>query len=260
MGKLGMRMLERFGDQNELSPRVIFTSTCFLTHLKSPLHDLLNPLLKTYKLGLKTGDLAYGMIGSSAYCICYFMCGLPLKVLDQDAENFTAEMIKYKQLTALSPCLLHRQAALNLMGASHEVLQLQGSAIENIDVFLKQGTDIENARTEQVYSSLMMQIAYYMGDLTLGLEMVSQNLEHKDEDFPFFISTAYPYWRGLIYFALVQEGQKKYMRKARSQMRILSKYVNGGMINCHYMLLLLQAENAATIFSRNTVLSSHEKV
>jgi predicted ATPase len=248
MGRLGIRMLERFGEQNDLSPRVIFTSTVFLAHLKSPLHDLLNPLLKAYKLGLKTGDLAYGMIGSSAYCICYFMCGLPLSVLNQDAENFATEMIKYKQLTALSPCLLHRQAALNLMGASHDVLRLQGEAIENIDDFLKQGTDVENARTDQVYTSLMMQIAYYMGNLTLALEMVARNLKHGDEDFPFFISTAYPYWRGLIYFALVQEGQKKYMRKARSQMRILSKYVNGGMVNCHYMLLLLEAENAATVF------------
>lgn len=248
MGKLGMRMLERFGDQNELSPRVIFISTGFLAHLKSPLHDLLNPLLKAYKLGLKTGDLAYGMIASSAYCICYFMCGLPLTVLSQDAENFATEMIKYKQLMALSPCLLHQQAALNLMGESPEVLRLQGDAIENIEEFLKQGTDVENARTEQVYSSLMMQLAYYVGDLTLGLEMVGRNLKHGDEDFSFFISTAYPYWRGLIYFALVQEGQKKYTRKARSEMRILSKYVNGGMVNCHYMLLLLQAENAATNF------------
>jgi hypothetical protein len=248
MGKLGMRVMGRFGEK-DIGARVIFITNGFLTHLASPLHQLLNPLLKSHELGLKSGDLSYGMIASSVYCICYFLCGLPLRALDEDAEKFPSEMLKYKQLTAMSPCVLHRQAALNLMGESKDPLRLQGKAIKNIDAFLTQGTEIENIRANQVYTLLlMMQLSYYLGDLTTAAQMAKRNLKHKDDDFPFFVSTVYPYWRGLTFYALVQQGHKKYLRPARTQLRLLEKYVKAGLLNCHFMLMLLQAEDEATVF------------
>jgi hypothetical protein len=130
---------------------------------------------------------------------------------------------------------------------------LEGEAIQDIDEFLTQGTVIEKARTDQVYTTVMMQLYYYMGDLTRAAEMARQNLTFKDNDFPFFYATIYSYWRGLVYFALVQQdGKGKCLRQARRELRTLKKYVGGGLINCHYMLLLLEAEDAATSFLGNS--------
>lgn len=252
-------MLERFGGDNDLKSRTLFVTTAFLTHLSSPMHDLLNPLLEAHSAGLRTGDLAYGTIASSAYCIAYFMCGLPLSTLDQDASKFAEEMKTYGQLTALSPCLLHRQTALNLLGDSSNPLRLQGAAIRNIDAFLAQGTEVENARTDQVYTTLMMQLCYYMGDLSQANEMAARNLKYKDDDFPFFIQTAYPYWRALIYLALVQSGKWKFLRRAKKQIRQVEKYLKGGMINCHHMLLLLQAEYETTMVLKKGLPKKPEK-
>jgi hypothetical protein len=126
MGSLSVtKVLERFGDESVVvTTRVAVITTTFLNHVTSPLHQMLNPLVKANELRLQTGDLTY---------ICYFLCGLLLKALDEDSKHFLSEMREYNQLTRITQCLLHHQAALNLMGASNDTLRLEGEAIEDLD-------------------------------------------------------------------------------------------------------------------------------
>jgi hypothetical protein len=136
------------------------------------------------------------------------------------------------------------------MKKSDDLLLLQGDAIPHLKVVLhNEGSDTDFHRKQQVYTLLMMQLCFFMGDLNQAKEMAERNLKFRDEDFPYFLAaTIYPFWRSLIYFSLVRQGQTKYRWKAFAQMRIIEGFVRAGISNCHYMLIILKAEKAAMEF------------
>jgi hypothetical protein len=135
------------------------------------------------------------------------------------------------------------------MGKSDDSLLLQGDAIPDLKVVLhNEGSGQAFHRKQQVYTLLMMQLCFFMGDLNQAKEMAERNLKFRDEDFPYLAATIYPFWRSLIYFSLVRQGQTKYRWKAFTQMRIIEGFVKAGIGNCHYMLMILKAETAAMEF------------
>jgi predicted ATPase len=248
MGDLGLKMQDRFKyiDDCMEAETMFFTATT-LAHLTRPLHDLLDMELKAHDAGFQIGNMKVVAGAALFYTAAYYHCGLPLQVMTEDAAKFADELKESNQQISLVECLLYRQAGLNLMGRSDDPLILQGEAIDDLSVVL--GTNgSQKHSTRQVYTLLMMQLCFFMGDLKQAKQMAEENIACKDEDYPLFPAMIYPFWRSLIYFSLVRKGRTKYRRKAFTQKRIIEGFVKAGIGNCHYMLMILEAEEAAMEF------------
>jgi hypothetical protein len=70
----------------------IFLTASTLAHLTRSLHDLLDMELKSHDSSFETGDLKAATSASMVYIVTYYHCGLPLKVLIEDAAKFADEM------------------------------------------------------------------------------------------------------------------------------------------------------------------------
>jgi predicted ATPase len=253
MGDLGLNVQDRFRHvDNCMEAETTFIAATTLAHLTRPLHDLLDMELKSHDSAYQIGDLRVVMGASLFYTAAYYHCGLPLHVIMiEDAAKFTTEMEEANLHLLRAECLLYRQAALNLMGRSDDPLLLvqeDDTPPSSNEVLVHKGTAKDYNSKRQVYTLPMMQLCYFMGDLKQAKQMADENMTFKDEDFPFFPATIYPFWRSLIYFSLVRQGQNKYRRKASAQMRIIEGFVKTGIGNCHYMLMILKAEKAAMLF------------
>lgn len=256
MGELGLKMHDRFKYiDNWVDAEITFITATSLAHLTRPLQDLLDLELKSHDLAFEIGNMKVVTGSALFYTAAYYHCGLPLRVMNEDATKFVNEMEEYNLQEGRAECLLYRQAALNLMGKSDDPLVLQGGAIQDLqEVLANDGPDTNVRSRQQIYTLLMMQLCFYMGDLNQAKRMADLNMTFKDEDFPCFPATIYPFWRSLIYFSLARKGQTKYRRKALAQMRIIDGFVKAGIGNCHYMLMILKAEKAAMLFLRKPAL------
>lgn len=127
-------MLGLFGDVKESyrfgqlalkmrTSREIIPSSCPLTymncvHLQRPLSTGLEPLLSAYRVGLETGDLFFGSISLSCYCLVYLASGLPLRPFAKDMRRFGRQLNICRQALPLAFLCPSYQLALNLLGAS----------------------------------------------------------------------------------------------------------------------------------------------
>ena len=110
--------------------RTIIPVHTFVHHITKPLHESLDPMLYAYKVGMETGDCPFGFLAAATYAGIYFVCGLPLRALQDDLKSFAQQMSTYNQTLSGSLLQVYWQTVLNFMGRSHNPLVLTREAMD----------------------------------------------------------------------------------------------------------------------------------
>lgn len=110
-GQMALELVDKF-DSEEYRVKVLFVTDCFLNHWKQHLSLSLNPLLESYKSGLKVGNLVGGIWAAYYYLLWQFYTAEELSVLGEQVDSYKRTFNQLKQ-----------QAAYNRTSILHNVIQ-----------------------------------------------------------------------------------------------------------------------------------------
>jgi hypothetical protein len=177
----------------------------------------------------------------------FMFCGLNLIPLQDDMKSFEDVMTSYKQSSTVQVFKVYHQCVLNLMGKSAHPTVLTGEVMIQ-EVLLKEATESKNVLAVHVVWFLRMLLSYYFHDLELAAEMAA-NLWTlpKKVDGTVFSHSSKVFFRALVALGLFRKtGQRKYMAQANALIKRIDQLVKLGDLNCHTMLLILNAEKKIT--------------
>ncbi|KAI2502357.1 PFAM Protein kinase domain [Fragilaria crotonensis] len=235
---LAMQMLDSVSDQSKAE--VLFVLHAFLYHWKNPLRQSLDPLMKSYDIAMSTGSIEVALSSAGAYAVVYTCTGLPLSHVASDLRRYKQQSVDYSLdtvQTIMSPSL---QFVLNLMGESRDDLILTGEAM-NQDLLLQHATASGNRVAVRAVHRYRLLLATIFGDTRAALGIIA-SLPPDEATCRFeYVQEAFASALACTAHARADRG-RKILRQAQTYVNVVLKWTKTGNVNCHDMLLLLEAE------------------
>ncbi|MDJ0761412.1 MAG: AAA family ATPase [Myxococcota bacterium] len=128
-GKLAVDLVEKL-QIKETKARVLLVFWFMINPWKNSIHESLDPLLETYKIGLETGDLEFSAHSANTYCISLYFAGVDLPYTAEEMTKWAEMIKKINQETPYNYELLDRQFVLNLLGESENPCALIGPSYD----------------------------------------------------------------------------------------------------------------------------------
>ncbi|MBD0350919.1 MAG: serine/threonine-protein kinase PknK, partial [Flavisolibacter sp.] len=244
LGKISMEVLNKFYSEN-YKVKVLFTLNNFIRHWKEPLRDVVDPLLESYHLGLKVGDLVGGTWSAYYRLLNKFYYGENLVNLEEEINIYTSVFAQYKQQAALDRTNLLLQLVLNLRGKNTNPLSLNGTCFqeEKID-------KIREAKNDQTsvfcfYSNKAL-LAYLFGSYAEANQYAIQAHSWTNAVTGLPELTTFTFYDTLIAFAYYKEAandeKKSILKRAVKNVKKLHKWATYGPQNYQHKYLLANAE------------------
>jgi hypothetical protein len=225
-------------------PRTYMNFYNGLDHLKSPLHQSLEPLLRGYTVGFEVGDTLYGFYCCHFYLSIFYFVGRPLRNLLNDMDSYSKEMEVYNMQTARELLSVHHQSVINLTSETElsNPTLLDGRAMKEAELL--------NSDVPQRFESV------WFGKLLLGLyfndyEVTRLYLDKLVFERPQGIDGTMHFVNVLLWmeaFGAILVAKKTASRKyhilASRRIKKIEKWVDQGNINVLHFLLHLKAELA----------------
>jgi hypothetical protein len=126
IGNLSMKVSER---TRRGIPRTIMNYFAGLDHLRNPLHESLEPLLRGYKIGFEVGDTVSGFYCCYLYISIAYFVGSPLSNLIKDMDSLSKEIKVYNVTTAMDNFRMYYQSVMNLTSNVTNPTSLNGEAM-----------------------------------------------------------------------------------------------------------------------------------
>ena len=215
----------------------------FATHWRRPIHDCLDPLLTSYRIGMEVGDIEYAMHVINSYLFKYLECGLTLGPLVRDVEAYAKQMLTYKQALPYEQIVCLRAYLKNVREASNDPTEL------NID-----GIDLSTLLTKykQEKKAFLLQMILY---LQLRLSIVFCDFHRAKDTIKSLyglgnVTKALHGWHltyameTLVYVQLAREGCAKWRYKSRVKklLKMMRNWASKGAINVVNYVYLMEAE------------------
>jgi len=259
-GDLSLQLAENLQSKRALA-RTAFIVFTFLSWIRKPLTDGIEPMLNAHRMGLQVGDLEYSSMCLCTYSNLYFAVGLPLGPFVDDMKQFIEQLELYHQNQPIALMVCFYQLALNLTGKSNSFLSGfrydddgEAMQIENFYLRFMVVDEVEGTGQGVTFGNLKF--------VTLVLAYISQDVDELDGWFEVeqlmrrvhqnthFINLYMILFSGLAAFTLYRAKRKrKYYRKAMSSISLMKKISKKGGINTIPLLHLLLAEKGS--FGKN---------
>ena len=250
-GKLALELVEKCA-QSDVFAQVQLMVQSSLNHWRTPLALTLEPLLQSYNVGMKTGEVEDALLCVSIYAYHYFYSGLPLGPLTKDLEEYLKLMIEYKQTMAAQTVRPLLQLSMNLQGRCRIPRELDGQGMHE-SKFKKEVASSGNSLATRNYLLARLQIAVYFGYTDEAKARLDELNAHPDS---YKIKALFSYCQQTFFEALVLIEQ---LRKGKTDlvkgpayrnnkaalkkvMKRLEGWVENGGINCKDLLLIAKAE------------------
>jgi predicted ATPase len=230
----------------------------FLDHLRNPLLNGIEPLLKGYQVGLGNGEVQFAAPCMAASAALGFLCALPLKAYGDDLKNVCEQLKIMKQDMVWSLVAPYWQSTLNLIGEVREGEKVSYGQVFDEKKFLNSTGAPESEKGLPWHNYFMVYyiVAYIFNDFQRA-HKTRKEMRKRNNGGPkglHFIVYLEVFFSGLLDFSLYRmKGKWKALRQAKQAIRTMERYVKDGLVNCHGMLLLLQAELGS--FGRHEVVT-----
>ena len=239
--KLALQMLNSVSEQSKAE--VLFVLHSYLFHWKHPLRDSLDPLMKSYSIAMDTGNFEVALSSADAYAMVYTCAGLPLSHVASDMLRFKQQAVEYSLDTVQTVMALSLQYILNLMGESENPLILTGVAMNQETLLQNAKASGNRAAVRAVYRYRLL-LATLFGETQAALNIMGDLPD--DEINCHFGCAREAFACALTCIAQARTfksfKRRNFLRRAQTHTNLLLKWTKAGNVNCHDMLLLLQAE------------------
>ena len=238
LGSISLALMKRLGVYDT---HCTLVTSKYVSPWKLPLMDTIEPLLTTYRKGMRQGQVEMAFMAFNTYLHHGYMSGLSLGPLLDDAKSHQAEIERYGIKWISNPLKIIRQGITSLATESPKPLVFDGEAMTEAE-FLKSD---HNAVGLYHFYIWKMQVALYYEDLDLADKMRIEALKHNKTMLSFFEMSTMMYCRALIPLRKASlTGSVQHKRQARAAINDLRKAVSKEHkgINLIHKLYLLDAE------------------
>ncbi|WP_262710592.1 adenylate/guanylate cyclase domain-containing protein [Dyadobacter sediminis] len=243
LGKASLQVLDKFSS-DKYRVKVLFTLNNFIRHWKEHLRLTVDPLLESFQLGLKVGDLVGGTWSAYYRLLNMFFYGKELPLLQAKVVKYSGIFEQYKQEAALKRTNMLHQVILNLMGRNTSTMLLTGSIYNENDILriIEEGNDQTSVFCFYQNKAFL---SYLFGDYLEAREFSQKAM-------PFISSvtglpelTTFIFYDTLIsisaYNLLSSAEQGAALSRIKKNRNKLSKWAKSGAENYLHKLLLVDA-------------------
>jgi histidine kinase len=208
-GKVGLQLSDRV-EARATSCRTKFNFSCFVQHWCEPLQNTFDPFLKTYHIGLETGNGEFASFSLYFYAQHFYLSGKNLQLAIDEFEKNGRAIQQMGHFTPYNYLAIHYQAALNLAGNSTDPCALEGEAYRESEMLPKhqEGND-KTALYKYHFQKMILQTVF---------ERYEEAIQSGELALPNVGSVTAQYCRTLLLFyeALARIGQ---FRKVNSSLQ-----------------------------------------
>lgn len=248
-GRLAMQLCET------MDSKICVPSTCVIVystlhHLRSPLLEGIEPLLKAYRVGVGNGEVQYAATCTAISVSMGFCCALPLKSYTEDVKNVCDQLKLLKQESTWALVVPYWRAAMDLSGVtSREEWTIARDIFDNILADNKAAQESQIALMWRNYHMIAYIVAYIFNDYESAYQnrkIMVQRSKHGPKSTHFMVHVEM-FFSCLLDIALYRNKKSwAAFRRAKTATKRMHKLAKGGAVNCVGMSLLLQAELKAT--------------
>lgn len=239
-GKIGLHYAaQRQGGVND--DRAISLFYFYVFHWRWPYQNGVAPSFGSIKGMWDAGAIELVHLNTVCYFRLYFCAGLSLDALVKDICKFSDLLSEYPRSSSFRGNESFFQMVWNITGRSDHTTLLTGEFMDQKECESK-WLATNNQKSLQKLYFLRLLAATYFGDFSLAVEL-GEKLLGTDFEGP-TVWVPYRYFAlGLAYTVLARATKKRKLRKRSNLIiRHVEKWVGGGLVNAHHMLLLLRAE------------------
>jgi hypothetical protein len=249
-GSLAMTLCKRV-DNDACIPGTYLTVFCFLDHLRHPLENALEHLLKGYQIGIENGQIELGANCMASFAAIGFYSTSRLDSYIDSLKGGREQVAKQGGMvwSLVAP---YMQAAENLTGGSTGDQHMSNG--ETFDKrHLRNSTGLigkKNRLWWQSYFMVSYVVAYIFNDIELAYEARKEMKERHIGSATSLHSLVYIelFFSGLLNFARQRKrGNWRLLRQAKQIIKTMETHAKEENVNCHAMLLLLKAELEALL-------------
>ena len=223
---------------------VLCVTYCFTLHWLNPLQQMLKPLLKSYQVGMQTGDTESGGWGIYHYTFLAFQASHQLESLANDCGVYSRQMWELGRIKQSTYFNVTRQLCLNLMGLAEEPLVLTGIAMDEADYTRRASGESIHLRPFLLCHRILLY--GYFGAYEQGAELALEvgDLAKEIPGAAHVVMTACMNGLSLCHMAR-QTGRRKYKKGAKKSINTIKTWLANGNPNLQHWDCLFNAEWAA---------------
>jgi predicted ATPase/class 3 adenylate cyclase len=191
IGSVGLQLSDR-AEARATSCRIKFNFSCFVQHWCEPLQNTLEPFLKSYHIGLETGNGEFASFSLYFYSQHFYLAGRNLNEAIATFEKYGNAILQMGHFTPYNYLAIHHQAALNLAGFAADPCALEGDAYRESEMLPKHvnGND-KTALYKYYFQKMILQTVF---------ERYNEAIESGEKALPNVGSVTAQYCRTLILF------------------------------------------------------------
>ena len=243
-GQIGLALNEKFKAKKWLSQ--IYTPIyALINHWSEHIHKSLEPFLYSYRVGFETGAIEYACINVNIYCNHLYLGGKSLVRTEEEMRAFSQSMLDYKQETNYNYNEVYRQAVLNLLGKSENVLVLKGTAFDETKMAIQNTERNDRSGDFHIHFHKMI-LNYLFGYYEEAKVQADKTRPLLDAVLAKFDVAVFHFYEALTYIALARESspkeQKKLLSRPNKNIKQFKKWAKFCPDNHKHKLDLLEAE------------------
>ncbi|NER36087.1 MAG: AAA family ATPase [Oscillatoria sp. SIO1A7] len=244
-GRLALEVLSRLNARSLAAKTYTVVYFC-ITHWREHLAKTLKPFQESFTIGLETGDVEYGAYSALNYCTHCYLNGRELSDVSREMDNYTLQLRKLKQETALNYLVIFRQAVLNLRGfADENPWTLSGFAYkEKVMLPLHQASNDVLAIAHMSLNKLL--ISYLFGEFVIAVDNAEIVATYLNEATAFAGIPIYYFYNSLARLALYPNAceaqREKTMQKVTATQKKMQKWADNAPMNYLHKFYLVEAE------------------
>jgi len=247
-GRLAIQLCEKM-ESNICIPSTYAIVYSTLHHLRSPLLEGIEPLLKAYRVGVANGEVQYAATSTAISVSMGFCCALPLKSYTEDVKNVCDQLKLLKQECTWSLVVPYWRAAVDLTGAgSGEDWTIARDVFDNLVAQDKIAQDGQIGLMWRNYHMVTYIVSYIFNNFDAASQK-RKTMNERSKQGPkstHFMVYFEMFFSGLLDFALYRKRRRwAELHRARAITKTFQRLVKEGAVNCMGMSLLLQAELAS---------------
>ena len=243
-GQIGLALLEKFKAKKWLSQ--IYTPIyALINHWSEHIHLSLEPFLYSYRVGFETGAIEYACINVNIYCNHLYLGGKPLVQTEEEMRAFSESMLAFKQETNYNYNEAYRQAVLNLLGESEDVLLLIGTAFDETKMAIQNTERNDRAGDFHIHFHKMI-LNYLFRNYEEARVQADLGRPLLDAVLAKFDVAVFHFYEALVYLALAGETssreQRRLLSRPNKNIKQFKKWAKYSPDNHSHKLSLLEAE------------------
>jgi predicted ATPase len=244
-GRLGVNMLQRMNAPAAHAwTAVLFHTT--INHWQRPLEESIEPLVRSYELGAKAGDHYFSLSAGIGSVAMAFYCGQPLVHLEEDLRFLAKRAVEMNrgQVVAVVRTLL--QLLQNLLGRSDNPLILSGDTMNEEDM-IADNLATRNQLGARYLNFARLILFVHMANWVACAGLIQQVLKNEKSS-PLEMNWISSFYCGVASFELAKRTRRRrYRTIGRTIVKRMAAWVDAGVVNCEPLLLILKAEEMATL-------------